>query len=183
MKFAIVCKTNKIHIIKRGLPLRKLFVVFGLLLIVVLGSGFFVLNKTPAKNTESQPKNQMEAIKPEVLQRGVDPNTYPKYESNFNLYFAHLNASVFVDKSKVNNGGKPLSAEDYKSILNEMKKNLSEIKYDNNGEKKAELDKAIKLVNQAIQSKAKKGDPIFNEIHQTIHDLDVYFNTTHFVDE
>lgn len=163
--------------------MRKLFVVFGLLLIVVLGSGFFVLSKTPAKNTESEPKNQMESIQPEVLQRGVDPNTYPKYESNFNLYFAHLNSAIFVDKSKVNNGGKSLNDEDYKSILNEIKKNLSEIKYDDNGEKKPELDKAIKLVNLAIQNNAKKGDQIFEEIHQTIHDLDVYFNTTHFVDD
>ncbi|MGG2988449.1 hypothetical protein ABEO46_04890 [Geobacillus stearothermophilus] len=155
---------------------------FGSLAAVVLGIGFFVMGDKDAESAKTlsnaqQPKWEQK----EQLTVGVDPHNHPEYKSNFELYFAHLNSAVLVGKANVDNGGETLSDEDYKRILNDIRKNLDNIKYD--GEKKDELNKVKKLVDQAIQNDAKKGDEIYNEIHQVLHDLDLYFNKTHFADE
>ncbi|MED3783155.1 hypothetical protein [Geobacillus stearothermophilus] len=159
--------------------------IFGLLVaVVLLGGGlFFVVNEKDAQTKPVKAQQQQsEQEQKEWLTVGADPNNYPDYKSNDELYFAHLNSAIFVDKANVNNGGTSLTNEDYRGILKELKGNLDRIKY-NGEEKKDELEKAKKLVNQAIQNDAKKGDEIYNEIHQVLHDLDLYFNKTHFADE
>ncbi|MED3733883.1 hypothetical protein [Geobacillus stearothermophilus] len=156
--------------------------IFGLLAAVVLGIGFFVMSDKDAQSAKPASNTQQSKLEQkEQLTVGVDPHNHPEYKSNFELYFAHLNSAVLVGKANVDNGGKTLSNEDYKRILNDIRKNLGNIKYD--GEKKNELNRVKKLVNQAIQNNAIKGDEIFYEIHQTIHELDKHFNTTYFVDE
>lgn len=155
---------------------------FGLLSAVVLGIGLFVMSDKDAQSAKpSSNTQQSKWEQKEQLTVGIDPHDHPEYKSNFDLYFAHLNSAVLVGKANVDNGGKTLSNEDYKRILNDIRKNLDNIKYD--GEKKDELEKVKKLVDQAIQNDAKKGDEIYNEIHQVLHDLDLYFNKTHFADE
>jgi hypothetical protein len=156
--------------------------ISGAVAVVLLGIGFFVLmsEKDDAKPVRAQQQSEQE--QKEWLVVGVDPNNSPEYKSNAELYFAHLNSAIFVDKANVNNGGTSLTNEDYRGILKELKGNLDRIKY-NGEEKKDELEKAKELVNQAIQNDAKKGDEIFDEIHEVIHDLDLHFNKTHFVDE
>ncbi|MEB3752469.1 hypothetical protein MKY25_01760 [Geobacillus sp. FSL W8-0032] len=156
--------------------------ILGLLAAIVLGIGFFAMSDKDAQSTKPASNTQQSKLEQkEQLTVGVDPHNHPEYKSNFELYFAHLNSAVLVDKAKVDNGGKTLSNEDYKRILNDIRKNLGNIKYD--GEKIDELNRVKKLVNQAIQNNAIKGDEIFYEIHQTIHELDKHFNTTYFVDE
>lgn len=155
---------------------------FGSLAAVVLGIGFFVMGDKDAESAKTlsnaqQPKWEQK----EQLTVGVDPHNHPEYKSNFELYFAHLNSAVLVGKANVDNGGETLSDEDYKRILNDIKKNLDNIKY--NGEKKDELNKVKKLVDQAIQNNTIKSDDVFQEIHQIIHELDKRFNATYFVDE
>ncbi|ATO38771.1 MULTISPECIES: hypothetical protein [Geobacillus] len=156
--------------------------ISGAVAVVLLGIGFFVLTseKDDAKPVKAQQQSEQE--QKEWLIVGADPNNDPEYDSNFELYNAHLNSAVFVDKAIANNGGTPLSDEDYKMTLNEIKSSLDKIKYKGE-EKKDELEKAKELVNQAIQNDAKKGDEIFDEIHQVIHNLDLHFNKTHFIDE
>ena len=49
-------------------------------------------------------------------------------------------------------------------------------------EKLDQFNKVNQLVEQAIKNKVEQGDPILDEIHLILHELDEYYNVKPFID-
>ncbi|MGJ9458503.1 hypothetical protein [Oceanobacillus sp. CF4.6] len=96
------------------------------------------------------------------------------YTSNFKLDKAHSLSSILAEKASVKNNGEPLAADQVRSYLEDIRFDLMDIEY--SGEKEEELQKAIDLTSKAFMDEAKLGDPILDDIHTIIHELNIYFN-------
>ncbi|ALC85264.1 hypothetical protein AM499_05115 [Bacillus sp. FJAT-22090] len=107
---------------------------------------------------------------------------YEKYDytdSNYNLYVAHLRAALITDNALYTRYPS-MDYTTYQKYLGSILFYLNEIEPDE--EKIEELKMAIKLSEQAIETNAQKGDPILDELHLILHELDEYFNLYPFVD-
>lgn len=115
-------------------------------------------------------------------------NTYYYYDytdSNFNLFLAHLRAAIITDNAflwgeRFKDG---VDDTDYQTYLESIRFFLNKIKLGEAGKEKLdEFNKVHQLVEQAIENKVEKGDPILDEIHHILHELDEYYNAEPFID-
>jgi hypothetical protein len=157
--------------------------VIGIMIVLLLDTDLFVNNElgltpfTPSTTGEEEAEdnpeqNDQPGSEPTLTVGGNDdPVQYP---SNSKLFMAHLIIASITHNTTFDNGGEPFTQEQLKDSLNQVKLNLSEIKYD--GEKKNKLQRAIVLTDQAIEENVGKGDPILDDIHQIVHELLEHFN-------
>ncbi|MEK5209683.1 polyphosphate kinase [Psychrobacillus sp. FSL H8-0510] len=112
---------------------------------------------------------------PESLDTHED---YDYSDSNYNLYIAHLRAALITDNAIFLTGRMDYST--YKRYLDSILFYLNEIVP---GEEKIEeFQMAVKLAEQAIDNEVEKGDPILDDLHMVLHELDEYYNAEAFQD-
>lgn len=103
-------------------------------------------------------------------------DTYTDYDyldSNYNLYVAHLRAALITDNA-IFMSYKTINHTLFKRYLDSILFFLNIVDY---GEERAdEFKLAIQLIEKAIQQNVEKGDPILDEIHMLLHELDEYYN-------
>lgn len=108
-------------------------------------------------------------------------NTHEDYDysdSNYNLYVAHLRAALITDNAIFLPGRMDYST--YKRYLDSILFYLNEIVP---GEEKIEeFQMAVQLAEQAIDNEVEKGDPILDDLHMILHELDEYYNAEAFQD-
>jgi len=98
---------------------------------------------------------------------------YDYSDSNYNLYVAHLRAALITDNALFLSQ-EMMDYSNYKRYLNSILFFLNEI--EPGGEKIDEFQMAIQLAEQAIENDVEKGDPILDELHMILHELDEYYN-------
>lgn len=109
-------------------------------------------------------------------------NSYTHYDysdSNYNLFITHLSAAMITDNGLLVFYDE-INEELYKKYLDSILFYLNKI--EPTEEKINEFQKAIQLTEQAINNNVKKGDPILDELHLIIHELDEYYNAEPFTD-
>ncbi|WP_067730777.1 hypothetical protein [Oceanobacillus damuensis] len=106
------------------------------------------------------------------------------YQSNYLLRAAHTGASIITLNINFNNGGLAVDKESIQETLEHIEERLTLITEYSSGHKKADdIQRAIDLTNQALADGADLGDPILDEIHEIIHELDEYFNVDRLEEE
>lgn len=108
-------------------------------------------------------------------------NTHENYDysdSNYNLYVAHLRAALITDNAIFLPGRMDYST--YKRYLDSILFYLNEIVP--GSEKIKEFQMAVQLAEQAIDNEVEKGDPILDDLHMVLHELDEYYNAEAFQD-
>jgi len=98
---------------------------------------------------------------------------YDYSDSNYNLYVAHLRAALITDNA-IFLSREMMDYSNYKRYLDSILFFLHEI--EPGGEKIDEYQMAIQLAEQAIENDVEKGDPILDELHMILHELDEYYN-------
>lgn len=142
--------------------------------------------------TENNDKKKKEKLKVGVYREYWNPELnlvrdsktkeyypYDYSDSNYNLYVAHLRAALITDNALFMRY-RSMDYTTFKRYLDSILFYLNEIEPD--GEKIDELQMAIQLAKQAIENNVEKGDPILDELHMILHELDEYFNSNPFVD-
>ena len=110
---------------------------------------------------------------------------YDYTDSNFNLFLAHLRAATITDNalllaSRFKDG---IDDTTYQTYLEGIQFFLNKIELGEAGKEKLDqFNKVNQLVEQAIKNKVEQGDPILDEIHLILHELDEYYNVQPFID-
>ncbi|MGJ9458504.1 hypothetical protein [Oceanobacillus sp. CF4.6] len=99
------------------------------------------------------------------------------YNSNSILRNVHTAVSGITLNIHFNNGGLAIDKESIQGTLEDVERNLTLLtEYSSDHEKAEDIQQAIDLTNQALADGADLGDPILDELHAIIHELDEYFN-------
>lgn len=112
---------------------------------------------------------------PESLDTHED---YDYSDSNYNLYVAHLRAALITDNAIFLPGR--MDYFTYRRYLDSILFYLNEIVPGK--EKIEEFQMAVQLAEQAIDNEVEKGDPILDDLHMILHELDEYYNAEAFQD-
>lgn len=110
---------------------------------------------------------------------------YDYTDSNYNLFVAHLRAATITDNAflwgeRFKDG---LDDTDYQTYLESIQLFLNRIELAGAGKEKLdEFNRVDQLVEQAIKNRVEQGDPILDEIHHILHELDEYYNAKPFID-
>ncbi|MEK3995391.1 polyphosphate kinase [Psychrobacillus sp. FSL K6-2365] len=103
---------------------------------------------------------------------------YDYSDSNYNLYVAHLRAALITDNAIFLPGR--MDYFTYRRYLDSILFYLNEIVPGK--EKIEEFQMAVQLAEQAIDNEVEKGDPILDDLHMILHELDEYYNAEAFQD-
>src|SRR5690606_5149528 len=75
----------------------------------------------------------------------------------------------------------PATVEEIQPYLESILNHLNAITYDEENEERIRL--AIDLTSSALEIKAEPGDPLYEEIHAVLHELDEYYNQNPYLDD
>ncbi|WP_096271856.1 hypothetical protein [Paucisalibacillus globulus] len=108
-------------------------------------------------------------------------STYNPY--NYSLYMAHLDSAVMTGNYFYHSAfeGPPNTIEEIQLYLESILEHLNMIVYEEESEER--IKEVIELTNHAIERKANLDDPIYDEIHDILHQLDEYYNMNPFIDD
>lgn len=105
---------------------------------------------------------------------------YDYSDPNYNLYVAHLRAALITDNAFYM-GHRMMDNDSFTRYLDSILFYLNKIKPTE--EKMIEFQAVVDLAEQAINENVEKGDPILDELHSKLHDLDEYYNVKPFLDD
>lgn len=116
-----------------------------------------------------------------------DPETdkviyYDYSDPNYNLFAAHLKAAVITQNSIYMAGG--IHGEvDHRTFIEYLESIILFLDNIKPGEDKLlEFKKAKQIAEQALEQEVSRWDPILDELHEVLHELDEYYNVKPFID-
>ncbi|WP_339195874.1 polyphosphate kinase [Solibacillus sp. FSL R5-0449] len=116
-----------------------------------------------------------------------DPDTdkviyYDYSDPNYNLFAAHLKAAVITQNSIYMAGG--IHGEvDHPTFIEYLESIILFLDNIKPGEDKLlEFKKAKQIAEQALEQEVSRWDPILDELHEVLHELDEYYNVNPFID-
>lgn len=125
--------------------------------------------------------NPIEAIEDIMDTYGDDVN-YDYSDPNYNLYASHLKAAV-ITQNAIYMAGSLHGEVDHPTFIEYLESIILFLDNIEPGEDKLqEFIKAKQIAEQALEQEVSRWDPILDELHEVLHELDEYYNVKPFID-